>query len=780
MKRIVTVDGPAGSGKSTIAKLLANRINYTYLDTGSLYRAATYLLLQQNVTPKDNYKIAHALKEAKIDIDKEKFFLDGNDVTEELRTEVVNQNVAAFAQNAEIRQHIRNIQLKLAGKEEVIVDGRDIGTVVFPDAFCKFYLDASAAVRAERRLNDEKEDSSGKDVKEIEKEIRARDDADKSRKISPLKIPVDALVIDTSKLQVDDVMEKMIQFFNKKVQEISSNFMMSEDESNMFLQAMDNIDKSSTELETGDLLKGKIIKITDTGITLDIGEKRDAIIDESEINKINKESMKVGDTIDVYLKRGGGSQIVVSKLEADKRSALIEIKEIFEKGEQVEGEVTHGIKGGFLVDIKGNSAFCPFSEYDVKRVNKEKQQGVKSPYQILEFNNSKIVVSRKRPLEVEYKKIKEEFFSTVREGDVLEGTVVNTTDFGAFVEIREGVTALIRNKNLAWTRFDKIEDVVKRGDIIKGRVIQIKEETFKLELSKKDAEEDPIIVFSRDFAPGTSLKGEVRNLESFGAFIEVAKGVEGLLHISEMSWTKRINHPNEVLNIGDFVEVKLLSVDVATRKVSLGMKQVVSNPWDTIEQQYPEGSVVRGIIKSIIKNGVYLEIEKEFEGFIHIGDISWTKERINTKDKFNEGDEIEAKVIGHNREKRRIELGLKQKTANPWNDLKANYGINGVVKAEVTNIIEQGAFAKVSDEIEGFCHISQLSRDKVDRVEDAVQVGKEYNFLIQTIDEENKKVSLSIKGFLNQEERNDIKQYLSGSDNTESVTLGSLIQQNNQ
>jgi small subunit ribosomal protein S1 len=780
MKRIVTVDGPAGSGKSTIAKLLANRIGYTYLDTGSLYRAVTYYFLKNKIAAKDNYKIAHAFSDLKVNLKKEQVLLNGEDISAHLRTEEITKNVATYAQSSEIRKYIRLIQTKIGENGQCVVDGRDIGTVVFPDAFCKFYLDASAAVRAQRRLKDEKEGGSPKTEEEIEQDILKRDQQDTSRPVSPLKIPIDALTIDSSEMDIDQVMERMITFYNKKIGQLNDPaHIMQTDDSKMFLSALENITIDDEEKEVGSLIKGTIIKLTNKEIMLDINDKRDGVIPQEEVVKIDKSSLKVGDVIDVFLLNANttSSQIVVSKFEADKRSALIKVKEAFENKDIVEGEVTNIVKGGFLVDIQGNAAFCPYSEFDIRKVNKTKQIGLKDKFHIIEFKNQKIVVSRKKFLEDKYRDVRENFFNNVREGDILEGTVVNVTDFGIFVEVEEAITAIIRPKNVSWKRYETLTSVVDKGDVVKGKVIKIIPEKFKLELSKKDLEKDPLEDFEQGFKPGDVIKGEVKNIESFGAFIEVAEGLEGLVHVSEMSWTKRINHPADILKVGDFVETKLLSIDMAKRKISLGLKQVVANPWDTIEQRYPEGEVVQATVKSIIKNGIYCDVDSEFEGFVHIEDISWTTDRINPKNMFKEGETIEAKVLGFTKSKRRIELGLKQKTSNPWNDLRVNYGEGGVINAEVTKLIDTGAFVKLSEEIEGFCHISQVPLQKDQTFEDAVKPGEKCHFYIQAIDEVNKKVSLSIKEYIKHQNRKDVEKYIEDSDKVKTVTIADLLKE---
>lgn len=781
MKKIVAVDGPAGSGKSTIAKLLANRIGYTYLDTGSLYRAVTHFLMTRGITGKDVGRIQKVLTELKIELNKDKVLVNGEDVTEKLRTKEVAQEVANFAKNADVRKLVRGIQQKIAEKEMIIVDGRDIGTDVFPDAFCKFFLDASPDVRAKRRLSDMKEDSAGKSVKEVEEELKARDFADRTRTISPLRIPVDALVIDTSGLSIDQVMEQMVTYYNKRIHQVSDpSFSMQSEDSKLFMSALEGIEdkiKKNVSLEPGTLLKAKIIRVTANDIQLDVGQKRDGAIPAEELAKLDRSTLIPGNVIDVYVinSRPSLPQILVSKLEADKRGSLITVKELFEKGELVPGKVKESVRGGYLIDLMGAEAFCPLSEWDLRR-GKEVAKGFESKFHIIEFkSDQKLIVSRRRYLEKHYAETRAGFFENHHEGDTVEGVVVSIADFGVFVELEEGVTAILRPKNAAWKRLEKLGDHFHRGDQVRGKIIHLDPENQKIEISKKDLEEDPLIVFSAEHPAGATVKGTVRHIESFGAFIEVAEGVEGLLHISEMSWTKRVDHPEEIIKIGDEVEVKILGIDIATRKVSLGLRQVMDNPWENLEQKYTEGTLVKAVVKSVLKNGIYLMVDGEYEGFIHVGDVSWTNDRTQVDTMFQEGQEIEAKVLSVNKKKKRIDLGLKQKTSNPWNDLIVNYGQGAVIQGKVARLTESGAVVEVGDGLEGFCHLSQLAREKVEKPEDAVKVGETYSFLIQLIDEAQKKISLSIREYYAREEKKEIEKYTSGNEAKSRITLGDLL-----
>ena len=775
MRKIITVDGPAGSGKSTIAKLLANLIGYLYLDTGALYRTVGLDLVRKNISPKDTKKILEALSQVKIQMDKENILLNGENVMDHIRGEEITKQTAIIAQNSDIRQFVRGLQKRIVENRSYIVNGRDVGTVVFPDAFCKFYLDASPEVRAERRLKDQKIKQPEQNLEAIKEQIVQRDESDKNRSISPLRIPVDALVIDSSKLKIDEVMERMVAYYNKRNGKLSRDHGVNDlIDSKIFIKAVENFD--THQYAFGSLIRGVIINIKPKEIVLDLGSKRDGIIPQEEMEKLDVSSLNVGQEIDVYVLASSSAtpHILVSKLEADKRSTYIQLQRMHEQKEPVEGAVTRTVKGGLIVNLMGISGFCPISEYDIKRFNKDTQEGTKSHFYIIEMDTDKLVVSRKRFLEEKYERIQKKFFDEIREGDILEGVVSSITRFGVFVDIKEGVTGIIRPKDVSWKWATHPHELLKKGENIRVKVISVDPKRHRLQLSKRDLEEDPMIRFEREHVVGDVLLGKIKGTLKFGAFVEVAEGIEGLLHVSRLSWERHIENPSEIFKPDDQVEAKILSIDVAKRKVSLGLNHSTQDPWNTIEQSYPKGEILRCVVKRIVNNGIHCTVDDRFDGFIHISDMSWTQEKIKLKQFFQQDESIEAKVIGHDKVKRIIKLGMKQKTTNPWENICANYTEGSSIYAPVTRITSNGAFVKVGDELEGFCHISQLAASKVEKVEEEVEVGKEYHFAIQSIDEKDKKITLSIKEYFLNEEKKNIEKYLTVKEETK-MSLGDFM-----
>ena len=780
MRKVITVDGPAGSGKTTIAKLLANRINFSYLDTGSIYRTITLQMVRNNIDPREISKIKDILKETNISVDEDKFFLNDKDVTSLLREEKVNNLVPAFAQNKNIREFIRKKQQKIANNGYYIVDGRDIGTVIFKDAFCKFYLDASANVRANRRLKDLKENTSDKTQKDILQEIMKRDEQDKNRSESPLKIPVDALVIDSSNLATNEVISKMIDYYNEKIialEEESDEEGYSQSNSEIFLEAMNNMEIPDKIYKPGTITKANIIEINDQTILLGLEGKRDGMIQGKEVLEI-KNQIKVGEEINVFvLNSSNFSEILLSKLEADKREGLSDLQKIHEEQTKLTGKILEKIKGGYKVDVLGNIGFCPFSEFNLFKKSGEEVVGTTDYFYTIQVEENNILLSRKKHLEEQREIQIKEFLDNNKEGDVIDVIVVSIIQSGVLVNIKESVTGIVRFNQLTWSRYEKVTDIVNVGDKIKVKIISIDSENRRFELSKKVLDADPFSEYVSTHQVDDIVIGRVKNFQSFGVFIELDRGVEGLLHVSEMSWTKRIDSPEELFKKDDKIKIKILSIDKESRRISLGLKQIEENPWNVIDQKYTVNDLVKATVKSIGKQKVYCLIDNEYEGVLKISDISWVlkEEKINLNNLFSVGKEETMKVLGHDTKKKHILLGLKQKTDNPWEDIKANHPVGTAIFNEVTKIIDSGCFVKIDNDIDGFCHISNLSDKKIEKVEDVVEIGKSYNFLVTSINEANKRLSLSIKDYLKYEEKKDIEKYL-GQETQETMTLGELVE----
>lgn len=526
----------------------------------------------------------------------------------------------------------------------------------------------------------------------------------------------------------------------------------------------------------GKIVEGIVVAVTTDSIFVDIGYKS-----EGEIPKVEfKQDPEQGEKIRVMIMRmeNREGRLVLSKQKADEIGKWEEIRKSFDEGLPIEGKVTEKTKGGFKVLVEDNfQAFLPSSQASVRRIeDPEEYIGKELLFKIDKLNgNNNIVLSHRRYLEELREKKLEEFFSTKQVGDVIEGVVKDIVNYGAFVDIG-GIDGLLHTNDMSWGRIENPRKVLDKGESITCKVLSIDEENRKVSLGLKQLTEDPWETFEQRYAKGNRYKGVVNKLTSFGAFVELEEGIEGLLHVSELSWTKRINHPKEVLKGGQHVEVMVLDYDLEKKTVSLGLKQVLPNPWDDLDTRYPRGSKVRTKVTRITKFGVLLELEEGIEGLLHAEEMSWTKQVKNPSDMFKKGQSVDVMVISIDKETRRVKLGLKQLQDNPWTSLKEKHPKGSIVTGKVTSIVDFGVFVRVDEDIEGLIHISQLSNERVEDPHTVCKVGDELKAAVLDIDENKKKVTLSVREYLNHLEEKEIFKYLDhGGTETSSMPLGNLI-----
>ncbi|HBE03370.1 MAG TPA: (d)CMP kinase [Spirochaetia bacterium] len=781
MLKIITIDGPAGSGKTTIAKLLSNRIGFSHLDTGSIYRAITMHFLEKNIQSKEIERIAEQLRQIDITINENKIFINSHDVSEKIRSREINNAVALYAKIPEVRDFVRKIQKTIAMKGGYIVDGRDIGSVVFPEAFCKFYLDASSTVRALRRLNDNKEVFKGKSLDEVEKEIKERDEIDQKRVVSPLIIPADAMVIDSSALDIDEVMQKMIAFFNERIDILcdhrETSAIAAENSEELFKNALQNF--TSQAIPSGEICEGKIIQITNDGIFLDIKAKTDAFLPFSDFKNTDKSAYKTGDTIEVVIVDRTSARITVSRQKALHLQGIEAIKKSLSDGSTVNGKIIEAIKGGYVVDITESRAFCPYSEFMPGRIDDTQNQcGRIFQFKVLEFSPRRLVVSHKAVVAENSEKNLKKFFSERKNGDIVNCTVKKILAYGMFAEISEGVDGFIHNSNISWDRADTAEKLFKAGDTINARILLLDTEKKRIDLSLRDLQEDPFVRYINEHQQNDLVKGQAVKIQSYGAIIELAKGVDGYIHITEMSWTRHVNHPREILKEGDFVEAKIIEIIPAERRIRLSLRQITDNPWTAINEKYPINTVIEAEVKAIINSGVFFRIDADYEGFLEINDISWVTEKIHLKEKFKKGAKEKAKIIGYNSDKHYIQLGIKQLTENPYQGLRRSYGINGIVQGKVVKILPGGAFISLPGGIDGFCPISYISENRIEKIEDELALNTECSFLIKEIDEARRKILLSRRDSLRAEARVEMQKYMKAPGMKEGFSLADVFKNN--
>jgi len=550
---------------------------------------------------------------------------------------------------------------------------------------------------------------------------------------------------------------------------------------NIQTQLQEEFLKPLDQIEEGNLVEGTIVQVDSEFVYIDIGWKSEGKIPVSEF----KEVPSIGEVTNVVLekKEGRNGEVIVSKKKADRKVIIRDLRKAFQDKEPFEGKISKVVKGGFEVSLGTDlTGFLPISKTDVNRVEKpEEYLELESKFLVERLYSDKkinIVLSRRTWMEEEIESKKKEFFENTQIGDEVSGAVKSFTSFGAFIDLG-GFDGLLHINDMSWGHVTRPKDFVKKGQEIKLKVIRLDPEEQKINLSLKHFTDDPWMYFEDHYHIDDVIKGKVTKLTDFGAFIEIEEGIEGLAHISELSWVKRINHPKEILNIGDEVEAKILAYDIQQGRVSLGMKQVLPNPWDEIDAKYPVGDKLSRVVKKITNAGAFVELEEGIDGFLHIDDLSWTKKVKHPSQVIEEGQIVEIVITDIDPETKRIRLGMKQLSEDPWRSLQKNYPRGTIIDGEITNKTDFGIFVRVADDIEGLVHKANISADREMSPEDAlasVDVGAKIKTAVIEVNVERRKLSLSVKEIQIQQERKEMSKYLQDdtSDN-DTYTLADAI-----
>ena len=506
--------------------------------------------------------------------------------------------------------------------------------------------------------------------------------------------------------------------------------------------------ESIANFQEGQIVKGKIIALTAKEVVVDIGYKSEGAISLSEFS--DPHAIKVGDEIDVYLesKENENGMVVLSKQKAERAVGWDMVISRHNEGDMIEGKVTRKVKGGFMVDV-GVEAFLPASLASMKTFgNLNQLLGQVFSFKIVKINKPRknIIISRKDALQQQKDEDKKKILETLQKGTLIKGIVRNITDFGAFVDLGAGIIGLLHITDMSWGRVSHPSEVLAIGDTIEVMVLDFDTTTMRVSLGLKQKTPSPWETVDTKFAVGSKIKGTVVNLVPYGAFVELEKGVEGLLHISELSWTKKYNHPNELLAIGDRIEVQVLDIDKANKKVSLGLKQLESNPWLDVESRYPVSTRVKGKIRNLTDYGAFVELEDGIDGLIHVSDISWTKRVGHPKDVFKKGEKIEAVVLAVDASNRRISLGIKQLTPDPWDEIASRFMQDAVLNGKVTKIANFGLFVEIEPDLEGLVHISEIALGEGEKLEEKFKPGDELKVKVLKVDAMQHKIALSVKG----------------------------------
>jgi small subunit ribosomal protein S1 len=514
----------------------------------------------------------------------------------------------------------------------------------------------------------------------------------------------------------------------------------------------------------GDVLTGVVLLITRDNVIIDINYKCEGQVPLAEfLDHDGNVTVKEGDEVDIYFEgtETDNGTVMLSHAKAEKFKIWRELEHAFQSETPVEGVILGKVKGGLQVDI-GVPAFLPGSHVDLRPArNLDRYVGQRGRFHILKFNRARgnVVVSRRSVIEHERASLKEQTLKVLEEGVILEGTVKNITDYGAFVDLG-GIDGLLHITDMAWGRLQHPSEVVKVGDKVKVVVLKYDPQRERVSLGMKQIMTDPWTKAAENYPVGARFHGKVVSVTDYGAFIELEKGVEGLIHVSEMTWSKRAVHPSKVVNVGDGVEVQVLGVDEGNRRISLGLKQTEPNPWAALAERHPVGARINGKVKSITDFGVFVEIEPGIDGLVHISDLSWTKKVRHPSEIYKRGDEVEAVVLGIEVEHERVSLGVKQLTPDPWDTVAQRYPLNTRVGGTVSSVADFGVFVELEEGIEGLIHISQLSNERVDKPSSLYKVGDHVDALVVQVDTHERRIGLSIKALRQHEEREEMQAYL--------------------
>ncbi len=533
-------------------------------------------------------------------------------------------------------------------------------------------------------------------------------------------------------------------------------------------------------ISEGEVVKGVVEKISDQNVIINIGFKSEGIVPLEEFKENDKINVKAGDQVDVLVKQLENSEgyVELSRADAIRMQTWNQIERAYREGLTITGRVTERIKGGLRVDIGGIPAFLPGSQVDIRPVrNLETFKNREIEVRVLKVNKKRgnIVLSRKAVIEAENTRRKEATLKNLEEGIIVEGQVKNITEYGAFIDLG-GLDGLLHITDMSWGRIQNPNELFKVGDVIQVKVLKFDRERERVSLGYKQLIPDPWATVEERYPIGARVKGKVVSIADYGAFIELEPGIEGLVHVSEMSWSKRVKHPSKILSKDQEIEAVVLEVDAPNRRISLGIKQIEENPWDTLLDRYSVGTRVKGKVRNLTDFGAFVEIEEGVDGLVHVSDISWTKRIKHPGEVLKKNQEVEAVITSIDVENRRLSLSIKDLEPNAWERFFDEHQLGSVVRGKITRFANFGAFVELEDGIEGLCHVSELSDQHVERPEDVVQIGQQLQFKILKMDREARKIGLSARAVGKEEPIIDVRSYTSSD--TGMASLGEIAEFN--
>jgi small subunit ribosomal protein S1 len=536
-------------------------------------------------------------------------------------------------------------------------------------------------------------------------------------------------------------------------------------------------EQSLQSVQLGAIVTGKVVQINNDVVMVDVGWKTEGYIPARELkDSEGNVSLAVGDEVEVLVdRRDSDGNLVLSRDKAVKIKIWDDVKNACEHNIPIKGTIVERVKGGLSVDI-GIPTFLPGSQVDIRPVRDlDKYVGQTLMFNVLKYDRKRnnVVLSRRSILEQDRISSKKETLENIEEGKVLEGVIKNITDYGLFIDLG-GIDGLLHVTDISWGRITRPSDTFSKGDKIKVKVLSFDREKERVSLGLKQTTDNPWENISEKYPVGSIVEGKVVNLTDYGVFVELEPGVEGLVHITEMFWTREIKHPSKVLMVGEDVKVMVLDVNSEAKRISLGLKQTTENPWEALKQKYPEGSIVKGVIRNITNFGFFVGIEEGIDGLVHVSDISWKQNIKHPSELYKKGQEVEAMVLNIDVENEKFSLGIKQVDKNPWDEKNFLYAPGSVIKGKVTNVTDFGIFVELEEGVEGLVHISELSQKRVKAASELYAVGDIVSAVVKSVDLQNRRIRLSIKDYETASEGYSVNQYINNKENVGS-NLGKVM-----
>ncbi|HVO66893.1 MAG TPA: 30S ribosomal protein S1 [Syntrophales bacterium] len=536
-------------------------------------------------------------------------------------------------------------------------------------------------------------------------------------------------------------------------------------------------EQSLQSVQLGEIVTGKVVQINSDVVMVDVGWKTEGYIPARELkDEEGNIHISVGDEVEVLVdRRDSDGNLVLSRDKALKIKVWDDVRNACEHNTPLKGTVVERVKGGLSVDI-GILAFLPGSQVDVRPVRDlDKYVGQTLMFNVLKYDRKRnnVVLSRRSILEHERIAAKRETLQGIEEGKIVDGIIKNITDYGLFIDLG-GIDGLLHVTDISWGRITRPSDNFSKGDKIKVKVLSFDRDKERVSLGLKQLTDNPWENITGKYPVGSVVEGKVVNLTDYGVFVELEPGVEGLVHITEMFWTREIKHPSKILSIGDIVKVMVLDINPEAKRISLGLKQTTENPWEALKQKYPEGSIVKGVIRNITNFGFFVGIEEGIDGLVHVSDISWKQNIKHPSELYKKGQEVEAMVLNIDVENEKFSLGIKQVDKNPWDEKNFKYTTGSVIKGKVTNVTDFGVFVELEEGVEGLVHISELSQKRVKSASELYAVGDIVTAIVKSVDLQNRRIRLSIKDYEAASEGYSVTQYINNKENVGS-NLGKVM-----